>query len=173
MEDHMFALSNQLKETLKVEKGSKNIVTDEPPVKNVKICIIDDSPTVQEEIVFAIKNVQSVKKVIKTSKMDYFEKYANEQIDIIITEVEFANKIEPSFIDKLKLISPETKIIVYTKTQNHAIRNRLLQNGADAFIFSRDISYLLEYIVKIMIRTKSYMFLFIPLPTIYNGFLNN
>jgi len=105
--------------------------------------------------------------------MDYFEKYANEQIDIIITEVEFANKIEPSFIDKLKSISPETKIIVYTKTQNHALRNRLLQNGADAFIFSRDISYLLEYIVKIMIRTKSYMFLFIPLPTIYNGFLNN
>jgi len=46
----MFALSNHLKETIKVEKESKNIVADEPPVKNVKICIIDDSPTVRKKL---------------------------------------------------------------------------------------------------------------------------
>lgn len=149
----MLAISKELQDSFKEERESKETVTKETYSKVVNICIINDSPVIQEGIVSAIKSVPGVQKIITTSKNDFFGNHSSEQFDILITEIEFSNKIEISIIEEMKSIAPEAKIIVYTRFLNHAIRTRLLNDGADAFIFLRDITYLLGHIVKMIIKT--------------------
>ena len=92
-------------------------------------------------------------KITTISKNDFLDNKSTEQINIVITEIEFSDKIDIHFVQEIKSISPDAKVIVYTRFLNHAIRTRLLNDGADAFIFLRDISYLLGHIVKMIIRT--------------------
>ena len=149
----MLALSKELQDSFKVESESREIVAKGTFTTVVKICIINDSQVIQEGIVAAVKNVAGVKKIITTSKNEFLDNHMAEDFDILITEIEFGNKIDISFIKELKSISPKSKVIVYTRFLNHAIRTRLLNDGADAFIFLRDISYLLGHIVKMIIKT--------------------
>jgi DNA-binding NarL/FixJ family response regulator len=148
----MFALSKEISKSYKTEKTQKKEATNNNPKKTTTICIINDSPTIREGIFSSIHEIADIKQIIKTSKKDYFDKHATKQIDIVITEIEFNNKVETSFVEQIKSINPDTRIIVYTKIENHAVRNYLLSNGADAFIFLRDINFFIEHIVKIMIR---------------------
>ena len=149
----MLALSKDLQNTFKLEDKSNNSDINSDDSKNINISIINDSPIVQEGIVAAIQNVPCLKNIRTTTKNDFIENHSDEEVDIIITEIEFSNKIDIQFIQEIKSKSPDAKIIVYTRFLNHAIRTRLLNDGADAFIFLRDISYLLGHIVKMIIRT--------------------
>ncbi|MDA3862172.1 MAG: response regulator [Melioribacteraceae bacterium] len=150
----MFILSKEmLKSQVKV-KQNLNLTINKTDAKSISICVINDSPTLLEGIASLLEKVPNVNQIIKTSKADYFDKHATKHIDIVVTEIEFGEQIEESFVEQIKAISPDTNIIVYTRIENHASRNRLLQNGADAFIFLKDVSSFLEHIVKIFIRKK-------------------
>ena len=149
----MLALSKELQNRFKLEDELIKAVTNGDSSKNVNIFIINYSPIVQEGIVSALQNVPCVNTITTTTKIDYEENHTPAQIDILITEIEFSNKIDINFIQEIKSKSPDAKVIVYTRFLNHAIRTHLLNDGADAFIFLRDISYLLGHIVKMIIRT--------------------
>lgn len=135
----MVSLSKKLLESNEKYHKTKSQVINETLSKGICVCIIDDSPTIREGIVSAI-NIPYINQVITTSKADYLNKHKTKQIDIIVTEMEFGNGKEDSFIEQIKSISPKTKFIVYTRIENFAIRNRLLKNRHDAFIFSIHIS---------------------------------
>jgi len=149
----MLALSKELQNTFKLEDEITKAVNNGDSSKNINICIINDSPIVQEGIVSALQNVSGVDKITTISKNDFLDNKSTEQNNIVITEIEFSDKIDIHFVQEIKSISPDAKVIVYTRFLNHAIRTRLLNDGADAFIFLRDISYLLGHIVKMIIRT--------------------
>lgn len=148
----MLALSRELQDRFKLEDEATKTVTNGNSPNNINICIINDSPVVQEGIVSALQNVPCVNSIITTTKNDFQENEPIEDIDILITKIEFANKIDINFIHKNKSKSPDAKIIAYTRFLNHAIRTRLLNDGADTFIFLRDISFLLGHIVKTIVE---------------------
>jgi len=87
-----------------------------------------------------------------TSQKDYFSIHAVKNFDIIITEIEFENKLDTPFVKQLKSISPETEIIVYTRLENNRLRNVALNLGAQFFLLWGDTYRLLERITEAMIR---------------------
>ncbi|MCF6270139.1 MAG: response regulator [Melioribacteraceae bacterium] len=152
----MSALSKSLSEPYTDEKKPKYIINTEAITKGTIICVIvlNDSPAIQEEIISNIQYVPNIEKIIVSTFTDFFEKHASKKIDIVITDIEFGNKVLTSIVKQIKAISPETDIIIYTRIDSPKIRTRLLKNGANAFVQLGNISNLLEHIVKIMVKKK-------------------
>ncbi len=152
----MLTISKNISEFNIDKRKPKYIVDTDAVTKRVNICVIvlNDSPEIQEEIVSSIKYIPQINKIIVSTKDDYFEKHATKNIDIVITDIEFGNKIETSIVKQIKAISPETDIIVYTRIDSPNIKTRLLKNGAEAFVQLGNISNLLKHIVKIMVKQK-------------------
>jgi len=152
----MYASPKNLSVPYVDNKKPRYIDSTDAITKMVNICVIvlNDSPEIQEEIVSSIKYIPQINQIIVSTKEDYFEKHATKNIDIVITDIEFGNKIETSIVKQIKAISPETDIIVYSRIDNPNIKTRLLNNGADAFVQLGNISNLLKHIVKIMVKQK-------------------
>ena len=153
----MFAISKNFSEPNIDNEKPRYKVNTEAIYKGTRVCVIvlNDSPVIHDEIVSAIKYIPHITEIIVSTKDDYFKKHSNKNIDIVITDIEFGNKIETSIVKQIKAISPKTDIIVYTRIDSPTIKTRLLKDGADAFIQLGSISSLLESIVKVMVK-KNY-----------------
>ncbi len=146
----------QYKSTDVGNKKTKFKINTNAISKGTSVCIIvlNDSPDIYNEIISEIKYIPQVNQIIVSTKDDFFMKHLTKNIDIVITDIEFGNKIETFIVKKIKAISPETDIIIYSRIDSPTIKNRLLKNGAAAFIQLGCISCLLESIVKVMVKKK-------------------
>ena len=146
----MALLSKNTYVSIKPEKPRFKVVNKTTKI-DLSICTISDSEILREGIYSVFQDEIDVTNMVLTSKNVFFDKHAKSNFDVVITDIEFVDGIDTSFIKQIKSISPETRIIVYTSPKNRDRRIRAMEYGAEFFIFFDDSFKLLEFIVKRMV----------------------
>jgi len=101
-----------------------------------KVLVVEDSPTMRQLIVFALKRIRGFQIVEANDGVDGLKKLSSEQFDLILTDINMP------IMDGLKLVSmvrndpnyKETPIIVITTEGATEDRERALALGANEYI---------------------------------------
>jgi two-component system chemotaxis response regulator CheY len=101
-----------------------------------KVLVVEDSPTMRQLIVFALKRIRGFKIVEANDGVDGLKKLSAEKFDLILTDINMP------IMDGLKLVSmirndpgyKETPIIVITTEGANEDRERALALGANEYI---------------------------------------
>lgn len=101
-----------------------------------KALVVEDSPTMRQLIVFALRRLQSLKVTEADDGVDALKKFQTEKFDILITDINMP------IMDGLKLVSLVRKdanhkdipIIIITTEGAQEDRQRALALGANAYI---------------------------------------
>jgi two-component system chemotaxis response regulator CheY len=101
-----------------------------------KVLVVEDSPTMRQLIVFALKRIRGFQIVEANDGVDGLKKLSAEKFDLILTDINMP------IMDGLKLVSmvrndpnyKETPIIVITTEGATEDRERALALGADEYI---------------------------------------
>ena len=101
-----------------------------------KVLVVEDSPTMRQLIVFALKRIRGFKIVEANDGVDGLKKLSAERFDLILTDINMP------IMDGLKLVSmvrndpsyKETPIIVITTEGATEDRERALALGANEYI---------------------------------------
>lgn len=105
-------------------------------MSQLKALVVEDSPTMRQLIVFALKRLQQLKATEADDGVDALRKLAVEKFDILITDINMP------IMDGLKLVNmvrrdPNHKdipIIIITTEGAQEDRQRALALGANAYI---------------------------------------
>ncbi len=105
-------------------------------LKEHKILIVEDSPTMRQLISFALKRLQGVRIVEASDGVDGLKKLSAEKFDLILTDINMP------IMDGLKLVSlvrndanyKDTPIVVITTEGAQEDRERALALGANDYI---------------------------------------
>ncbi|PLX82127.1 MAG: response regulator [Desulfuromonas sp.] len=103
---------------------------------NYKVLIVEDSPTMRQLIVFALKRVRGLEIVEANDGVDGLKKLSSDRFDLILTDINMP------IMDGLKLVSlvrndpncKEVPIVVITTEGANEDRERALALGADEYI---------------------------------------
>ena len=103
---------------------------------NYKVLVVEDSPTMRQLIVFALKRVRGIQAVEANDGVDALKKLNAEKFDLIITDINMP------IMDGLKLVSmvrndpnyKETPIVIITTEGASEDRERALALGANEYI---------------------------------------
>jgi len=101
-----------------------------------KVLVVEDSPTMRQLIVFALKRIRGFQIVEASDGVDGLKKLSAEKFDLILTDINMP------IMDGLKLVSmvrndpnyKETPIIVITTEGATEDRERALALGANEYI---------------------------------------
>ncbi len=101
-----------------------------------KVLVVEDSPTMRQLIVFALKRIRGFQIVEANDGVDGLKKLSAEKFDLILTDINMP------IMDGLKLVSmvrndpnyKDTPIIVITTEGATEDRERALALGADEYI---------------------------------------
>ena len=101
-----------------------------------KVLVVEDSPTMRQLIVFALKRIRGFQIVEANDGVDALKKLSTEKFDLILTDINMP------IMDGLKLVSmvrndpnyKETPIIVITTEGATEDRERALALGANEYI---------------------------------------
>lgn len=101
-----------------------------------KALVVEDSPTMRQLIVFALRRLQSLKVTEADDGVDALKKLQSEAYDILITDINMP------IMDGLKLVSlvrkdtthKEIPIVIITTEGAQEDRQRALALGANAYI---------------------------------------
>ena len=101
-----------------------------------KVLVVEDSPTMRQLIVFALKRIRGFQIVEANDGVDALKKLSTEKFDLILTDINMP------IMDGLKLVSmvrndpnyKETPIIVITTEGAIEDRERALALGANEYI---------------------------------------
>ena len=101
-----------------------------------KVLVVEDSPTMRQLIVFALKRIRGFQIVVANDGVDGLKKLSAEKFDLILTDINMP------IMDGLKLVSmvrndpnyKETPIIVITTEGAIEDRERALALGANEYI---------------------------------------
>lgn len=102
----------------------------------VKFLVVEDSPTMRQLILFALRRIQGAKVVEASDGIDALKKIAVEKFNLIITDINMP------VMDGLKLVSlirendqhRETPIIIITSDLSEEQRKIGLAVGANAYL---------------------------------------
>jgi len=105
-------------------------------VTGYKVLVVEDSPTMRQLIVFALKRIRGFQIVEANDGVDGLKKLSAEKFDLILTDINMP------IMDGLKLVSmvrndpnyKETPIIVITTEGATEDRERALALGANEYI---------------------------------------
>ena len=103
---------------------------------NYKVLVVEDSPTMRQLIVFALKRVRGIQAIEANDGVDALKKLNAEKFDLIITDINMP------IMDGLKLVSmvrndpnyKETPIVIITTEGASEDRERALALGANEYI---------------------------------------
>lgn len=101
-----------------------------------KVLVVEDSPTMRQLIVFALKRIRGFQIVEANDGVDGLKKLSSDKFDLILTDINMP------IMDGLKLVSmvrsdpnyKETPIIIITTEGAAEDRERALALGANAYI---------------------------------------
>ncbi len=101
-----------------------------------KVLVVEDSPTMRQLIVFALKRIRGFQIVEANDGVDGLKKLSSEKFDLILTDINMP------IMDGLKLVSmvrndphyKETPIVVITTEGATEDRERALALGANEYI---------------------------------------
>jgi two-component system chemotaxis response regulator CheY len=102
----------------------------------LKVLVVEDSPTMRQLIVFALKRIRNFQIVEANDGVDGLKKLSAEKFDLILTDINMP------IMDGLKLVSmvrndpnyKEVPIIIITTEGAAEDRDRALALGANAYI---------------------------------------
>ncbi len=143
----MMTLSKKLSKHTTNSVGRYTIINPSPKLDE-KICVISDSAVIKEGISSIFQQELNIKEITLTSKNNFIEKHTNTNFRIIITDIDFIDGCDTNFIEQIRSVLPNSKIIVYTSPKNRNQRIKALEYGSDFFIYFDDDFKLLEFIVK-------------------------
>ena len=118
-----------------------------------KVLVVEDSPTMRQLIVFALKRIRGFQIVEANDGVDGLKKLSADKFDLILTDINMP------IMDGLKLVSmvrndpnyKETPIIVITTEGATEDRERALALGADEYITKPiQTMQILETVKKLM-----------------------
>ena len=103
---------------------------------NYKVLVVEDSPTMRQLIVFALKRIRGIQAIEANDGVDALKKLNAEKFDLIITDINMP------IMDGLKLVSmvrndpnyKETPIVIITTEGANEDRERALALGANEYI---------------------------------------
>lgn len=101
-----------------------------------KILVVEDSPTMRQLIVFALKRLKGVTVVEANDGVDGLKKLSSERFDLVMTDINMP------VMDGLKLVSlirndathKDIPIVVITTEGAQEDKDRALSLGANAFV---------------------------------------
>lgn len=104
--------------------------------KNVKILVVEDSPTMRQLIIFALRRLKNIKVIEACDGVDALKKLQKEVFDLIITDINMP------VMDGLKLLSmlrkdevyKNTPVIIITTEAGKEDRERAMNLGANAYL---------------------------------------
>ena len=105
-------------------------------MSTIKVLVVEDSPTMRQLIVFALKRIRGFQIVEANDGVDGLKKLSGDKFDLILTDINMP------IMDGLKLVSmvrndpnyKETPIIIITTEGAAEDRERALALGANAYI---------------------------------------
>jgi len=118
-----------------------------------KVLVVEDSPTMRQLIVFALKRIRGFQIVEANDGVDGLKKLSADKFDLILTDINMP------IMDGLKLVSmvrndpnyKETPIIIITTEGATEDRERALALGADEYITKPiQTMQILETVKKLM-----------------------
>jgi len=118
-----------------------------------KVLVVEDSPTMRQLIVFALKRIRGFQIVEANDGVDGLKKLSADKFDLILTDINMP------IMDGLKLVSmvrndpnyKETPIIIITTEGAIEDRERALALGADEYITKPiQTMQILETVKKLM-----------------------
>lgn len=122
-------------------------------MSNFKVLVVEDSPTMRQLIVFALKRIRGFQIVEANDGVDGLKKLSADRFDLILTDINMP------IMDGLKLVSmvrndpnyKETPIIIITTEGAAEDRDRALALGANAYITKPiQTTQILETVKKLM-----------------------
>ena len=120
---------------------------------NFNVLVVEDSPTMRQLIVFALKRIRGFKISEANDGVDGLKKLSADKYDLILTDINMP------IMDGLKLVSmvrndpnyKETPIIIITTEGAAEDRERALALGANAYITKPiQTTQILETVKKLM-----------------------
>ena len=118
-----------------------------------KVLVVEDSPTMRQLIVFALKRIRGFQIVEANDGVDGLKKLSADKFDLIVTDINMP------IMDGLKLVSmvrndpnyKETPIIIITTEGANEDRERALALGANEYITKPiQTMQILETVKKLM-----------------------
>ena len=118
-----------------------------------KVLVVEDSPTMRQLIVFALKRIRGFQIVEANDGVDGLKKLSADKFDLIVTDINMP------IMDGLKLVSmvrndpnyKETPIIIITTEGATEDRERALALGANEYITKPiQTMHILETVKKLM-----------------------
>ncbi len=105
-------------------------------MKDIKVLIVEDSPTMRQLLIFALSRVRGCIVVEADDGLDALRKLAGETFDIILTDINMP------IMDGLKLVKrlrsdakhSDIPIVIITTEGGEEDRKKALALGADAYI---------------------------------------
>jgi len=105
-------------------------------MSNLKVLVVEDSPTMRQLIVFALKRIRGLQIVEANDGVGGLKKLSAEKFDLILTDINMP------IMDGLKLVSlirndpqyKEVPVVVITTEGAQEDRDRALALGADEYI---------------------------------------
>ena len=103
---------------------------------NLKVLVVEDSPTMRQLIVFALKRIRSLQIVEANDGVGGLKKLSAEKFDLILTDINMP------IMDGLKLVSlirndpqyKEVPVVIITTEGAQEDRDRALALGANEYI---------------------------------------
>lgn len=101
-----------------------------------KVLVVDDSPTMRQLIVFALKRLREIKITEANDGVDGLKKISSEKFDLVLTDINMP------VMDGLKLVSlirsdtnhKEVPIVVITTEGGQEDKDRAMALGANTYI---------------------------------------
>lgn len=122
-----------------------------------KILVVEDSPTMRQLIVFALKRLKGVTVVEANDGVDGLKKLSSDRFDLVMTDINMP------VMDGLKLVSlirndathKNVPIVVITTEGAQEDRDRALSLGANAFVTKPVQSASILKLVQELLRVEA------------------
>jgi DNA-binding NarL/FixJ family response regulator len=124
----------------------------EAPRRCLSVVVIDDHPVVCRGVALLLQGQEEV--VLAGSARSGEEAVAlvrQTQPDLVLLDLRLPDMLAPEVVPRLRLASPDTKIVVFTAYASHAALPAVLRSGAEAVIL-KDVGD--DELVDILVRVN-------------------
>ena len=101
---------------------------------NIKALIVEDSPTMRQLLLYALKRIPGITSAEASDGVDGLQKCQAEKPDIILTDINMPVMDGFQAFPLLREARPDMKIIICTGYQIDSMSQQLLESGATALL---------------------------------------
>ena len=100
-----------------------------------KVLIIDDSEVIRSRLLLLFTEIKGVDVVGQASNAEEgYKLFCSLEPDIIILDIRMPGESGIALLEKIKMASPHTTVVILTNYPHSAYRKRCKESGADFFL---------------------------------------